>query len=109
MRQIIVNLLSNALKYSLDDKPVALTLRNSDGVLVLQVRDEGIGIPAADLPHLYQPFHRASNVGAIAGTGLGLTITKEFVELQGGTLRVTSEVGVGTTFTVRIPLDGKRE
>lgn len=109
MRQIIVNLLSNALKYSPDDKPVALTLGNRDGILVLQVRDEGIGIPAADLPHLYQPFHRAHNVGAIAGTGLGLTITKESVELQGGTLQVTSEVSVGTTFTVRIPLNGKRE
>lgn len=109
MRQIIVNLLSNALKYSPDNKLVALTLGKRDGVLVLQVRDEGIGIPAADLPYLYQPFHRASNVGAIAGTGLGLTIAKEFVELQGGTLCVTSEVGVGTTFTVCIPLDGKRE
>lgn len=106
MRQIITNLLSNALKYSPTHKPVELALTNYDGVLVLRVRDEGIGIPAADLPHLFQPFHRASNVGTIAGTGLGLTITKESVELQGGTLNVMSEVDVGTTFIVRIPLNG---
>lgn len=108
MRQIIVNLLSNALKYSPNNQPIALNLGMHEGDLVLQVRDEGIGIPADDLKHLFQPFHRASNVGTIAGTGLGLTITKESVELQGGTLHVTSEVGVGTTFTVRIPLEGKR-
>lgn len=115
MRQIIVNLLSNALKYSPAHKPVTLRLTQGDGVLVLQVSDEGIGIPAADLPHLFQPFHRAGNVGTIAGTGLGLTITKESVELQGGTLHVASEVDIGTTFTVYIPLnrqyasDGNRE
>lgn len=115
MRQIIANLLSNALKYSPAHKPVVLRLTQGDGMLVLEVRDEGIGIPAADLPHLFQPFHRAGNVGTIAGTGLGLTITKESVELQGGTLHVASEVDVGTTFTVYIPLnrqyalDGNRE
>ena len=109
MHQIIANLLSNGLKYSPADKPVTLTLAHHDGSLVLQVHDEGIGIPRDDLNHLFQPFHRASNVGTIAGTGLGLTITKESVELQGGALHVVSEVGIGTTFTVHIPLGGKRE
>ncbi|MBK8024029.1 MAG: HAMP domain-containing histidine kinase [Chloroflexi bacterium] len=63
----------------------------------------GIGIPDADLKHLFEPFHRASNVGAISGTGLGLSITKEAVVMHGGTIEVKTEIGVGTTFTVRLP------
>lgn len=103
MRQIMTNLISNALKYSPVTHPVYVDLTYQQAMLILQVRDEGIGIPVADLAHLYEPFHRAANVGVIAGTGLGLVITKESVELQGGTLHVTSQLGVGTTFTVCIP------
>lgn len=109
MRQIINNLLSNAIKYSPGDKPVQATLAIRDDVVSFEVSDEGIGIPAADLTHLFEPFHRAANVGNISGTGLGLAITKESVELQGGTLTVSSQEGVGTTFTVQIPLHGKKE
>ncbi len=109
MRQIINNLLSNAIKYSPGDKPVFATLRHGDTALIFEVSDTGIGIPAADLIHIFEPFHRAANVGNISGTGLGLVITKESVELQGGTLMVTSQEGVGTTFTVNIPLPDKKE
>lgn len=109
MRQIINNLLSNAIKYSPGDKPVQATLAVRDDVLIFEVSDEGIGIPTADLTHLFEPFHRAANVGNISGTGLGLAITKESVELQRGTLTVSSQEGVGTTFTVQIPLYGKKE
>lgn len=103
-RQIISNLLSNAIKYSSPQKPVQIILAHRDNDCILQVRDEGIGIPAADLPHLFEPFHRAGNVGTISGTGLGLVITKETVELHNGTITVESQVDQGTTFTVHLPI-----
>ncbi len=104
MRQIINNLVSNAIKYSSADTTVTIALNYTGEALVLRVSDEGIGIPEADLKHLFEPFHRAANVGTISGTGLGLTIIKESVELHGGIITVESQVSVGTTFTVRIPL-----
>ncbi len=104
IRQIINNLVSNAVKYSLADKPIFVSLACDNETCVFTVRDEGIGIPAADLTHLFEPFHRANNVGTIAGTGLGLTIAKEAVELHAGTITVESQVGVGTTFTVSLPV-----
>jgi len=104
MRQIITNLISNALKYSAMDKLVSIHLGQSEDNLVLSVSDEGIGIPDADLQHLFEPFHRASNVGTISGTGLGLTIMRESVELHGGEITIKSEVDVGTTFSIHIPL-----
>jgi signal transduction histidine kinase len=70
---------------------------------VLRIRDRGIGIPAADLPHLYESFHRGANVDNVPGTGLGLAIVKRCVMLHGGTIDVESEVGEGTCFTVRLP------
>ena len=103
-RQLIYNLVANALKYSPADKQVVTTLMHIDQALVLTVTDEGIGIPAADLPYVFEPFHRAANVGAVAGTGLGLVIVKEAVELHGGSITVQSEVTVGTTFTVKLPV-----
>lgn len=104
MRQILVNLVGNALKYSAPATTVRVTLTCDDTKLSLSVQDEGMGIPAADLAHLFQPFQRASNVSAIGGTGLGLVIAKEAVELHGGAVQVTSQLGVGTTFTVTIPM-----
>lgn len=104
MRQIITNLVGNAMKYSPSDQPVMVRLTYDNDTIVLEVKDQGIGIPAADLSHLFQAFHRASNVGVIQGTGLGLVITKEAIELQGGTIGVNSQLGVGTTFTVNIPI-----
>lgn len=102
-RQIISNLVSNALKYSPETKPVHIQLRNEAHQLVLTVADEGIGIPPKDLKHLFEPFHRASNVGTISGTGLGLSITKQAVDLHGGTIIPDSVEGRGTTFTVTLP------
>lgn len=103
MRQAISNLLSNAIKYSPKGTVVCLDLAYTDAAVTLKVSDEGIGIPQADLPHLFEPFHRAANVGTISGTGLGLVITREAVELHGGTIAVESQQGVGTTFLLRIP------
>ena len=104
LRQVFVNLLSNALKYSPQEKPVHVELLQDPQQVVLRVSDEGIGIPSDDLKHLFEPFHRAANVGAISGTGLGLSITKRSVELHGGAIAVASQVGQGTTITVTLPL-----
>ena len=103
MRQIIVNLVSNAIKYSAADQVVTITVTYQHDKVIIYVQDQGIGIPAIDLAHLFAPFHRAANVGTIAGTGLGLTIVKESVELHGGQIRVDSVVDVGTRFTLAIP------
>jgi PAS domain S-box-containing protein len=104
MRQIINNLVGNALKYSIADKVVHVHLVRTDTYVILSVRDEGIGIPPDDLKHLFEPFHRASNVGSISGTGLGLNIVKRAVEMHDGMIIPESQVGVGSTFTVKFPL-----
>ncbi len=106
LRHIFSNLLSNAAKYSPEGAEVKLSVQQETGLL-LRIADKGIGIPEADLPHLFEPFHRASNVGLIGGTGLGLMITKRCVELHGGSISVISPPGEGTTVTVRIPFSPK--
>lgn len=104
MRQVIGNLISNALKYSPEDQPVKVELAQTESHSIITVRDKGIGIPAEDRKHLFEPFHRATNVGTISGTGLGLSITKQSVELHGGTITVDSQIGQGTIMTVTIPV-----
>lgn len=104
MRQIIMNLLSNAFKYSHQGAPVEFDLRCEDDQFVLRVKDQGIGIPAEDQPHLFENFHRGNNVGTTPGTGLGLAIVKRAVEAHRGTIGVESAVGKGTTFVVSIPI-----
>ena len=104
LRQIITNLLSNAIKYSPNGGKITLSLNCENNQVVFQVQDEGIGIPEEDQPKLFESFSRAGNVGTISGTGLGLSIVKKCVDLHGGEITVKSEVGVGTTFTVKLPL-----
>ncbi|MDP3857035.1 MAG: 7TM diverse intracellular signaling domain-containing protein [Stagnimonas sp.] len=103
LRHIFSNLLSNALKYSPGGGKVGFKVRREDDATVFEVADQGIGIPPAELAHLFESFHRASNVGAIQGTGLGLAIVKNAVEMHGGGIEVQSRLGEGTTFTVRLP------
>ncbi|HIK10158.1 MAG TPA: response regulator [Oscillatoriaceae cyanobacterium M33_DOE_052] len=103
---ILQNLLSNALKYSPEGTTVDFLLTYSASAIVLMVQDRGIGIPPNDLKQLFQPFYRATNTGKIKGTGLGLNIVKYCVELHGGKISVDSTEGVGTTFTVRLPVAG---
>lgn len=100
LRHIFSNLLSNALKYSQGSGPVVFRVNQSEERTLMEVLDNGIGIPSAEIPHLFASFHRASNVGNIPGTGLGLSIVKKSVELHGGTIEVFSELGQGTRFTV---------
>ena len=101
LRHIVGNLLSNALKYSPEGGLVRLQVTTEGSQTVLEVSDQGIGIPAAELPHLFESFHRASNVGSIAGTGLGLAIVKNAVDLHGASIAVFSQEGKGTRFVVR--------
>jgi signal transduction histidine kinase len=103
--KIVLNLLSNAFKFTLEGR-IAVELRSAQGQAVLRVIDTGTGIPTADLPHLFERFHRVKGARARTheGTGIGLALVQELVRLHGGTVSVESEVGRGSTFTVRLPL-----
>ena len=109
VHRVLANLLTNAIKYSPDGGAVRVTVKATDGPdgksALLIVRDEGVGIPQNDLPHVFDRFHRGANVvRRFPGTGLGLANARELVELHGGTVSVESEEGKGSTFVVRLPL-----
>ena len=104
LRQILINLLSNAVKYSQHNSSVKFDLQITEQSIIFSIEDQGIGIPQADKTQLFEAFHRATNVGSISGTGLGLTIVKNCVDLHGGKVTVVSQEGIGTKFTVIIPL-----
>lgn len=103
LRHIFGNLLSNAIKYSPSGGQVRFAVGRDETHFVLSITDQGIGIPADEVPHLFASFHRASNVGDIKGTGLGLAIVKQAVELHSGSVTVHSQINEGTCFTVRLP------
>jgi signal transduction histidine kinase len=103
--QILRNLLSNALKYSPNGGSVGLAVVARQAAVELRVSDQGVGIAPADQPHVFEPFYRGAKTDEFAGSGLGLTITKDAVETHGGAIELQSTVGVGTTFTVTLPLD----
>jgi signal transduction histidine kinase len=107
LRQFITNLLSNAIKYSSSAGDVQFDVVCDDNTVTFRIQDQGIGIPSEDQAQLFEPFYRSSNVGTISGTGLGLAIVKRCVELHSGQIAVDSEVGVGTTFTVTLPLNNQ--
>ncbi len=109
LQRVLDNLLANAIKFSPDGGEITLRVgrvNDADGCwAVLALADQGVGIPASDLPHIFQPFRRGTNVaGRIAGTGIGLAGAKQIVEQHGGTIDVESEEGAGSVFTVRLPL-----
>lgn len=104
LRQILTNLLSNAIKYSPNGGTVSLQLTCEEDKVIFSCADEGIGIPKEDQHNLFESFNRASNASTIPGTGLGLSIVKKCVDLHRGQIAVESEVGVGTRFTVILPL-----
>ncbi len=104
LRHILGNLLSNAIKYSLPGGMVRFELIGQEKAVIFRIQDWGIGIPEENQKRLFEPFHRADNVGSIPGTGLGLAIAKKCVEAHGGEIVVNSQVGVSTTFTVTLPL-----
>ncbi len=104
LRHILTNLLSNAVKYSPVGSTVSLQLGEHESEALIQVIDQGIGIPPEDQARMFESFHRASNVGNRQGTGLGLVIVKKAVELHGGTIAIDSKVDAGTRISVRLPL-----
>lgn len=103
LRNILFNLLTNASKYSKEHKKIQLICKRQHHELVLEIRDEGIGIPETEQKHLFERFFRASNVTNIQGTGLGLNIIKRYLDLLHGKIHYTSEEGKGSTFTIIIP------
>ncbi|GAC1465782.1 MAG: hypothetical protein NVS2B16_07640 [Chloroflexota bacterium] len=109
LTRVLTNLLSNAIKFSPAGGLVRVTLERAEGEAgteaVLSVTDEGLGIPEADIPHIFERFYRAGNVKSqISGTGIGLAGSQRIVEQHGGTIAVESREGSGSTFTVRLPL-----
>lgn len=107
LQHILPNLLSNALKYSPNNQPVEFTIAPSpeqSDHLTFTIRDHGIGIPAKDLKHIFDSFHRAKNVGEIPGTGLGMAITHRSIQLHQGTIAIESQENQGTTVIVTLPI-----
>ncbi|HYG34243.1 MAG TPA: PAS domain S-box protein, partial [Clostridia bacterium] len=104
LRHIFTNVINNAVKYSTPGSRVEFGVERDYQHAVFRVRDHGMGIPEADLAHLFNAFHRGRNVGQVPGSGLGLVIVKRCVELHGGTIRLESKLGEGTTVTVKLPI-----
>jgi signal transduction histidine kinase len=106
LRQVVQNLLDNALKYSPKGGAVQVELEQQEAQACVRITDQGIGIPAAALPHLFQGFYRAENVDShrISGMGIGLYVVNEIVAMHDGTVEVASDAGVGSTFTLYLPL-----
>jgi PAS domain S-box-containing protein len=103
LRRAIINLLANAVKYSPAGGAVQFNLSLEDRSLLIRVADHGIGIPAVDQKYVFDGFYRASNVGVIQGTGLGLATVKQVVDIHGGSIECESELNRGTTFTIKFP------
>lgn len=99
-KHIVMNLVSNAIKFSPENSVIRVTSSNNNGELSLIVQDSGIGIPEEDQQHLFERFFRASNVTSIQGTGLGLHIVSKYVDLMNGTIACSSQYGKGTAFTI---------
>ncbi|WP_052636335.1 sensor histidine kinase [Rhizobium leguminosarum] len=104
MEQVFTNLISNAVKYSPNAPDIHVRARVDEKTVEISIADSGIGMDADDLPKLFQPYYRARSATGIAGTGIGLNVVKQVVELHGGTVEVTSELGKGTTFIIRLPI-----
>ncbi len=109
LERVLENLVANSVKYSPDGGAIELTVERKPGWALLQVRDHGMGIPAADLPQVFERFFRAGNVRkTLPGTGLGLAGARQVVEQHGGSIAVESVEGQGSTFTVRLPFHAGR-
>jgi signal transduction histidine kinase len=108
MDRVLGNLPSNAIKYSPDGGEVKVALVVQNDECVLSVEDHGLGIPAEDLPHIFERYRRARNVAQrISGSGLGLSAVRDIVEQHCGAIEARSVEGTGTTFVIRLPLMGE--
>ncbi len=104
LKNIIINLVSNASKFSPENKPIDITTKNSKNELQLTVKDHGMGIPVDEQKNLFERFFRAKNASNIQGTGLGLNIVSKYIEVLNGTITFESELNIGTTFYIKLPL-----
>ncbi len=110
LKQVILNLVSNAIKYNRPNGSVNLRAESSELQMTILVQDTGLGIPDEALPHLFTKFYRVrENEGKVSGTGLGLSICKQIVNGHGGRIEVKSKVGVGTVFMVHLPKASKTQ
>jgi PAS domain S-box-containing protein len=103
LRNVLFNLLSNAIKYSDASTLISLEMRSDPKNICIEIKDQGIGIPESDHGHIFERFFRAHNAGNAQGTGLGLNIVQNYVDLMKGEIRFSSEVGKGTTFFIDLP------
>ncbi len=103
LRRVLQNVVGNAVKYSPAGAPVRVEVRRRDGLAVVAVRDQGVGIPTAELPRIFERYYRASTARGIAGSGIGLSGARAIVMQHGGTITLESTVGAGTTVTVTLP------
>jgi len=101
LRAVVVNLLTNAIKFSPENSTIQVDCTVENGSFDLVFKDQGMGIPIEDQPKLFERFFRASNANQTQGTGLGLYIVKRYVEIMGGTISMKSTVGEGTEFWIR--------
>lgn len=105
IERVLHNIISNAIKYSTEQSCIRISLERSDACAILRIEDTGYGIPAEDLPFIFDRYRRVEkHTMRAAGTGLGLAIAKAIVEAHGGTISVSSQEGVGSTFTITLPL-----
>jgi two-component system sensor histidine kinase KdpD len=104
VEQVLVNLLDNALKYTPEGRPIDLSVRLEKDRLVVEVADQGPGLPPEDLPRLFDKFYRGPQNGKTAGAGLGLSICKGFVEIHGGTITAENRPQGGALFRFTLPL-----
>ncbi len=104
IRQVVTNLLTNAVRYNHDGGGIFITTQTEGHFVILAVADTGLGIAAADLPRVFERFFRAEKSRTSGGSGLGLAISKAIVEAHGGRIEVSSESGRGSIFTVRLPV-----
>lgn len=103
VHNILINLLSNAIKYSAPQSEIQLHTRTEKSSALFTIKDQGIGIPENDQPHIFDRFFRAQNAGNAQGTGLGLNIVKKYIDLMGGEISFESTPDTGTTFFVKLP------
>ena len=103
LQQVLLDLIDNAAKYSAQNSLITLLLQPHPDGIAIDVKDEGIGIPESDLPHIFKRFHRAQNSSGSSGTGLGLSVVALLMSAMGGEVRVQSKEGEGSCFSVILP------
>lgn len=105
LKQVVLNVLSNAVKYNVDKGKIVISCKCEDHYLQLAISDTGKGINQSELQHIFEPFYRVASSEHVEGTGIGLAVSKQLTELMHGTITVESMENVGSTFTIKLPLD----